>query len=241
MTTIAENEQELRKQRKFAVRIAYNGVEKDFDVEPTEQVTVLLKRAIAGFNITQNPHLLSLFRENGSLVPENESVEQAGLRPDEELILRPNVVKGGGLLRIAADLLQETFVTLRACGRNHAECVVYWIGPASENSALTLEHPLHTRSPFGYQVDDQWLLDFSMRLAKTKQSVKVQVHTHPGEAFHSVTDDEWPIVSQAGFLSLVIPEFANNAPSFAGAWVGRLQTDGTWQKISTPSEAFHTI
>jgi len=82
-------------EKKFAVQVVYNGVTKPVQVEPEERVTALLQQAIATFGITQQPHLLSLFRQDGTLVPENESIECAGLRPDEVLLLRPNAVKGG--------------------------------------------------------------------------------------------------------------------------------------------------
>ena len=82
-------------EKKFVVGVVYNGVTKPIEVVPEEQVTALLKKAIAVFGITQNAHLLSLYREDGTVVPENESVERAGLRPDEVLLLRPNAVKGG--------------------------------------------------------------------------------------------------------------------------------------------------
>src|SRR6266852_5541161 len=102
----------------LVVEIVYNGVTKPLQVEPEEQVTALLQKAIAVFGITQNPHLLSLFRQDGSVVPENESVERAGLKPGEVLLLRPNVVKGGGEpLRVAGDILPATFSKLRDCGR----------------------------------------------------------------------------------------------------------------------------
>ena len=82
-------------EKKFAVEIIYNGITKPLKVESHESVTAVLQRAIAEFHITQNPHLLSLFRQDGSVVPENESVERAGLKPGEVLLLRPNTVKGG--------------------------------------------------------------------------------------------------------------------------------------------------
>src|SRR2546428_8411434 len=81
---------------KFAVEIVYNGVTKPFQVQPEEQVTALLQKAIATFGITQQPHLLSLFRQDGTVVPENESIERAGIKAGEVLLLRPNAVKGGG-------------------------------------------------------------------------------------------------------------------------------------------------
>ena len=82
-------------EKKFEVKVAYNGVTKKVEIEPEQPVTGLLQKAIQTFGITQNPHLLSLYREDGSLVPEDRSVEAAGLKKEEVLLLRPNAVKGG--------------------------------------------------------------------------------------------------------------------------------------------------
>jgi hypothetical protein len=82
-------------EKKFKLEVVYNGIEKPFEVEPEEQVAALLQKAIAAFGITQNAHLLSLFRQDGSVVPDNESIERAGLKPGEVLLLRPNAVRAG--------------------------------------------------------------------------------------------------------------------------------------------------
>jgi len=225
-------------EKKFVVEIVYNGVTKPLHVESEELITTVLQKAIAVFGITQNPHLLSFFRQDGSVVPDNESVERAGLKPREILLLRPNAVKGGGdLIRLTGDIVRRTFRTLRDCGRGKSECAVYWTGPSNEHLVDGIEHPVHSRSPFGYQINDNWLTEFWGRLAQSKRSVKVQVHTHPGEAFHSATDDEWPIVSQAGFVSIVIPNFARGEVSLNEAWVGCLQADGKWRCLSAVAEA----
>lgn len=230
MTDIAE--------KKFTIEIVYNGVTKPFHVEPHEQVSALLKKAIETFGITQNPHLLSLFRQDGSVVPENETVERAGLKPGEVLLLRPNAVKGGGdTLRLAGEVVPESFRVLRTCGRGECECVVYWVGPAFDDLVDGIEHPIHKRSALGYQIDDGWLTEFWKRLGTTNRSVKAQVHTHPKQAFHSATDDRWPIVSQSGFISIVIPDFAVGEPSLENAWVGRLQPNGDWQQLASAAEA----
>lgn len=223
---------------KFDVEIVYNGISKPLKVELHESVMAVLQRAIAEFHITQNPHLLSLFKQDGSVVPENESVERAGLKPGEVLLLRPNAVKGGrGMLRLASDILQETFSTLRECGRGECECAVYWMGPSESNAVNGVEHPIHRRSPFGYEIDDHWLTSFWGRLAASRHSVKAQVHTHPGEAFHSATDNKWPIVSQEGFLSIVIPDFATGEISLGNAWIGRLGEDGIWCRLESAEQA----
>lgn len=223
---------------KFDVEIVYNGITKPLKVESHESVTAVLQRAVAEFHITQNPHLLSLYRQDGSVVPENESVERAGLKPGEVLLLRPNAVKGGNtLLSLASDIMQNTFCTLRECGRGECECAVYWIGSSESNLVNGVEHPVHRRSPFGYEINDRWLTDFWKRLAASQHSVKAQVHTHPGEAFHSTTDDNWPIVSQEGFLSIVIPDFATGEISLKNTWIGRLCGGGIWSRLPSPEQA----
>lgn len=225
-------------EKKFEVEITYNGITKSIEVQAEQQVSSLLARAIALFGINQNPHLLSLFRTDGTLVPENESVERAGLRPKELLLLRPNAVKGGEgrPLRLAPTIVATSFEFLRSCGRGQCECVVYWTGPSTEDVVDRVEHPVHWRSPFGYEVASDWLTDFWNQLARYARSIKVQVHTHPGEAFHSFTDDRWPIVSQPGFLSVVIPDFAAGEPSLETAWIGQLRASGKWQEIACASE-----
>lgn len=224
-------------EKKFAVQIVYNGVEKPIQVEAEERVTAVLQRAIAAFGVTQQPHLLSLFRQDGTVVDENQSVEQAGLKPGEVLLLRPNAVKGGSeRLKVAGDVLPATFEVLQACGQGECECAVYWTGPAFDGAVDGIEHPTHTRSAFGYEVENDWLTDFWKRLAGTKRSVKAQIHTHPGEAFHSASDDRWPIVSQAGFISIVLPNFASGRPTLEDAWVGVIRQDGGWQRLASASD-----
>lgn len=142
------------------------------------------------------------------------------------------------MLRVAKGIVEATFRTLRHCGVGRCECVVYWTGPAGDSMVDAVEHPVHERSPFGYVIDDRWLTEFWRELATLRRSVKTQVHTHPGRAFHSATDDEWPIVSQPGFLSIVIPDFAAGAPSLEQAWIGQLGRDGKWRELSSAAEAF---
>lgn len=224
-------------EKKFAVDVVYNGVEKQIEVNPEERVSALLQRAIAIFGITQNPHLLSLFRMDGSVVPDDETVERAGIKPHEVLLLRPNAVRAGAdLLRVSPEVVAKTFQTLKDCGAGKCECGVFWTGLSESSSVDGVEHPIHDRSPFGYAVNDTWLTEFWKRLAASRMSVKAQIHSHPSEAFHSATDDRWPIVSQPGFLSIVVPDFGIGEANFDRAWVGRLRPDGEWERCPSAAE-----
>lgn len=224
-------------EKKFVVDVVYNGIGKPLQVEPEERVAAVLQRAITLFGVTQNPHLLSLFRLDGTVVGENESVEKAGLKPGQELLLRPNAVKGGvERLKVAGDVLPATLKVIWDCGQGERECAVYWTGPSLDDTVDSVEHPIHTRSAGGYEVELGWLTDFWKRLAVAKRSVKAQVHTHPGDAYHSACDDRWPIVSQAGFISIVLPNYAIGRRNLEDAWVGVILCDGSWQRLPSASE-----
>jgi hypothetical protein len=77
------------------VPIFYGAESKPFDYNPHEAVQALLSRAEDGFHITTNRHLMSLFTESGQELPDHSSVEAAGVKPGQTLILRQSTVKGG--------------------------------------------------------------------------------------------------------------------------------------------------
>lgn len=82
----------------FRVHVAYNGIEKEFEVNRNQPVHVLLAHAIAAFGVTNQPHVLSLFNTSGVELPDAAKLGEVGVRPDDHLLLRPGAVKGGGSL-----------------------------------------------------------------------------------------------------------------------------------------------
>lgn len=91
---------ELKKEKddkhphQFEVVVIYNGVKKSFEVSRDELVKQLLDRAIQAFGPINNPHLLGLFAKDVEL-KDTQTIKEAGLRPHEELLLRPSAVRGG--------------------------------------------------------------------------------------------------------------------------------------------------
>ena len=86
------------------MRISFNGVSKEVQVQPEEETAAVLARAIGLFGVQQPPHTMGLFTEANVQVAGrisdtghdiHQSVEQAGLQPDQLLILRQSVVQGG--------------------------------------------------------------------------------------------------------------------------------------------------
>lgn len=136
------------------------------------------------------------------------------------------------LYRVSRDLLARTFDHLRRCGQGRRECQALWIGPWPSPDLITsVVHPSHSANAHGFLLDSGWLNKFWLELASADQGVRVQVHTHPGSAFHSPTDDAYPIIHTPGFLSLVIPNFAMGPIGFKGAYLTEIAQDGSWREI----------
>jgi hypothetical protein len=125
--------------------------------------------------------------------------------------------------------VKKTFVAFRTCGRGRSECQVLWVASWSTPDVITrVVHPRHSSHRAGFEVDNAWLTDFCYELAAENQGVRVQVHTHPADAFHSSIDDMYPFVQTPGFLSLVIPNFGMGAISLEDAYLAELQAEGCW-------------
>lgn len=134
--------------------------------------------------------------------------------------------------RLPKAILARTFANFRTCGRGHDECQVLWTGPwHSPDLIAEAVHPKHAAHFGGFVVDDRWLHSFWLDQGKKNSGIRVQVHTHPGEAFHSETDDRFPIIHKPGFLSLVIPNFGLGPIGFDDAYLTEIQSDGRWQQI----------
>jgi len=70
---------------------------------------------------------------------------------------------------------------------------------------------------------NRWLLDNNEVLA-------AQVHAHPTDAFHSETDDSYPIVTARGGLSLVAADFARDGLLAESSALFRLHDCG-WVEV----------
>jgi Ubiquitin family len=78
------------------VTVIFNGEGKKFRYERDETVKSLLDKALSAFNVTVNPHTMSLFLASGvELKDEALTLRDAGVRAGDELFLRTSQVKGG--------------------------------------------------------------------------------------------------------------------------------------------------
>ena len=69
-----------------------------------------------------------------------------------------------------------------------------------------------------------WLFEHGLMLG-------AQLHSHPGPAFHSETDDAYPIATTLGSLSIVVPDFARRPFALERCAVYRLVPGRGWSAV----------
>lgn len=136
-------------------------------------------------------------------------------------------------IAVPAQLLAETESALREAGRREHELFVLWSGQVDgEVFAVRTSHvpdqvSYRTIDGCGVRVEAPALHRLNVWLYEHAELLGVQVHSHPGEAYHSSTDDAYPIVTTEGGLSIVAADFCRDglrAPTtvayqlVAGVW-----------------------
>ncbi len=132
---------------------------------------------------------------------------------------------------------------LRSCGAGVRECVVYIAAsldvPASgPREVVASYHPTHEASATHYNVPLGEMWRMSDALYRDRQQIAGQFHTHPGVAFHSNADNEGLFLPVPGYLSIVVPRFAEaGLSSFRGCYATWYVGGGCWEKIPQPDIA----
>jgi hypothetical protein len=136
------------------------------------------------------------------------------------------------------ECLEQTYEFLAQAGRKRFEAVGLFAGHIEGQVAyiseaiLPLQKSYKLEAGLLYVVEGDELHRINVMLYKNNLRLIAQIHTHPQRAYHSETDDEYPIMSTIGGLSIVVPYFAS-APLDIKDWAYyRLLSAGTWQEVS---------
>jgi hypothetical protein len=89
------------------------------------------------------------------------------------------------------------------------------------------------RGPFGgvsVEVTDQGKLELATALALDERYL-ARIHSHPGDAFHSETDDRNPGLTAEGALSIVVPFFGLGLRRGLEACAVFVYRQGEWLEI----------
>ena len=141
-------------------------------------------------------------------------------------------------VRVSQALANEANDHLRRMGKQGFEGFALWAG-SRDGNGFHVRHtliPAQTgeRSPSGVlvRVDAVELHRINLWLYKHQMTVIAQLHSHPGEAYHSATDDTFPIATTLGALSIVVPHFARQPFSLTNCAIYRLLTESGWTRLS---------
>jgi hypothetical protein len=137
--------------------------------------------------------------------------------------------------RVSPRIIEETEETLRTAGAKGYEAFVLWSG--RQNGTLFDVRTIHVPRQDSYRlhsglcvrVDGDELHRLNVWLYQAGETLAVQVHAHPDNAYHSETDDTYPIVSTLGGLSIVAAEFCRVGLLTPSTAVYRLTPNG-WAK-----------
>jgi proteasome lid subunit RPN8/RPN11 len=97
---------------------------------------------------------------------------------------------------------------------------------------IPTQHHIRTNDGVCVSIGADELHRINVLLYEKKLTLIAQIHSHPGRAYHSSTDDEFAIATAAGCLSLVVPNFGSGAFDLKNIASYRLGSNGKWHKIS---------
>ncbi len=151
-------------------------------------------------------------------------------------------------VRVRIAELASAYKHFRAMGQQGLEGVALWVGKFDGSDFVVTETVIPKQQGISsdngllYVVGEAelrrlncWLYDNQLRLV-------AQLHSHPGRAYHSDTDDAYPIMTTQGGFSLVVPNFAAGLPLLRNCAIFRLEQH-QWEELTEKqvAESFEII
>jgi hypothetical protein len=130
------------------------------------------------------------------------------------------------------EIVTETEEALRHAGRDGYELFVLWSGKIAEGTFsvqtphVPAQKSYRARGELLVRVEGEALHKLNAWLYSEGELLGAQVHAHPGDAYHSETDDTYPIVTELGGVSIVAPDFCRDGLFVDGTAVYRLDRNG---------------
>lgn len=136
-------------------------------------------------------------------------------------------------------VLDESQAFLRIRGLEGCEGMALWIGrPAKEANRFEITRifvpeQVCIKSEFGVAVDMTARAHYTLTDALIPgERFYVRIHSHPGEAFHSLRDDENAVLTHEGAISVVVPYFADQPIQLAQCAIYELVHGQGWVPLS---------
>lgn len=140
---------------------------------------------------------------------------------------------------VTREIINQTLGWLREAGLHFSEATVLWAGQFMDPNkfmVLTALSPsqtvLRSAHGVGYMVNGDELFRINKWLFENGRVLLAQIHSHPTDAYHSDTDDDYPMVTAVGHYSIVVPFFAQDLYlDFFTCAFYRLSCSGKWLPV----------
>ncbi len=134
---------------------------------------------------------------------------------------------------------EESHAHLKRVGRANFEGFALWAGKREGHAFFVRETVIPKQTGIKAEtgvcvrVEAGELHRINVWLYEHGYNLIAQLHSHPADAYHSETDDTFPIVTTVGGVSIVVPDFARQeAFQLEGCAVYRLMPDDGWVELS---------
>lgn len=142
-------------------------------------------------------------------------------------------------IRLANETLYQTQQWLSKAGIKKNESFVLWAGKFITDEIFVVTSVIYpeqrafkTLSGIGVLVPGDEMFKINKWLYENELVLISQVHSHPTQAYHSETDDAFPLVTAIGQFSIVVPNFAKSLIHLPSCAVYRLNSNKKWVEIN---------
>lgn len=134
--------------------------------------------------------------------------------------------------RVSGEIVAKTEEQLRKAGGDGYELFVLWSGTVDDGvfvaraAHVPRQQSYKTRDGLIVRVEGEALHKLNVWLYEKGQFLGAQIHAHPSDAYHSATDETFPIVTALGGISIVAADFCRDGLLTAETAVYRLDASG---------------
>jgi JAB domain-containing protein similar to deubiquitination enzymes len=139
---------------------------------------------------------------------------------------------------VPREAIAEAHAHLRRVGRAGFEGFALWAGVSAGQSFMVRQTVIPTQKGIKAEkgvcvrVESEELHRINVWLYEHRYTLIAQIHSHPTDAYHSETDDEYPIVTTLGGISIVVSDFAQRSFTLEECAVYRLTQAEGWVELS---------
>jgi hypothetical protein len=139
-----------------------------------------------------------------------------------------------------ASIVEATQSHLRSTGQQGFEGMALWAGRLEgdyfqvTDAVIPQQQGHRTEHGLAVSVPGDELHRINIWLHRNRLRLIGQIHSHPTEAYHSDTDDQYAIATALGSLSIVVPDFAVRPFQLEDCAAYRLSTRPWWHFSPKP-------